>query len=657
MRGLLRNAARSAMSSGLATPEKWVVEWFKGGDATTSGVSVSPDTALTYGPFFAGIRVLAEDVGSLPLHVYERLEPRGKRRATDHPLYPLLHSTPNPLMTAVQLRETVQAHVPTWGNGYVEIVRDSRGRVVELWPLRPDRMQVEVIRRGPGRVNVRYQYRDEVNGISATLHPDQVLHIAGLGFDGVRGYSIVSMARNAIGLGLATEAYGGAFFRNGSRPSGVLQHPKAVSDEARRRMKEDWEAIHQGLDRAQRIAILEEGVTWEQMGIPPEEAQFLETRKMQVEELSRWLRIPPHKLGHLERATYSNIEHQGIDYVTSALRPWLVRWEQALALRAFNSDERARYFAEHLVDGLLRGDTKSRYESYAVARQWGWMSADDVNELENRNPLPDGQGETYLVPLNMVDAASLTAASDDLHDIRARIGLRSVEGRRRLEDSFRPLIIDLDARMAKLERAEVSSLVRRHLDEGRGRSTDTFMRAVEDLYRGTVRQRAIDRWQPLMTTYAAEIAAMEASDLGIDTPDLERWVEAYVAGHVDYRVGSSLGQLQAIVDEGGEDLTDAITARLDHWVETRPGRTGAWEALAMAGAAARETWRSGGIERMRWQTRGGEDCPGCSSLDGVIVAIDQPFADAGTSQGQIPVLRKTFHPPLHPGCDCEIVSA
>lgn len=406
---VLRGAERagSGDSSGIATPERWVEEWFSGGGSTAGGMFVSEETAMHYSPFFAGVNAISTDVGKLPLHLYERLAPRGKRRAVEHPLYRVLHDEPNPVMTPIALRRTAQAHALTWGTGYIYVVRNGRGHVSELWPLRPDRVTPDIKRTGPGQMSVTYKYVDGVNGIRARLFPDEVLPIGGLGFDGLRGYSLVQFARQSLGLGLAAERFGAAFYGNGSRPGGVLKHPKALSDPARERLRTDWENLHRGLDRAHRVAILEEGVEWQAIGIPPSDAQFLETRRLGIEEQARWLRIPPHKIGHLERATNNNIEHQGLEYVTDSLLGWLVTWDQSIQMRLLTSLERGTYFAEHLVDGLLRGDLKTRYEAYAIARNWGWMSADDVLEKENGNPLPDGQGSTYLVPLNMQPAHAI----------------------------------------------------------------------------------------------------------------------------------------------------------------------------------------------------------------------------------------------------------
>ncbi|WP_116048586.1 phage portal protein [Amycolatopsis palatopharyngis] len=654
---------RSLRSSSLSKPEKWLTGYF-GGEPTAAGMHVSEETAMHYSAFFAAVRVVSEDVAGLPLPLYERLS-KGKRRATEHSLYPVLHDVANPYMTSMQLRETLQGHAMTWGNGVAYIERNGAGEVDSLWPLRPDRLEIKMIELDKGKFSVAYKYRSG-GGTPVILLPDEVLHIAGLGYDGVRGYSIVHHARQSIGLGLATEQYGAAFFGNGSRPGGVLKSDKQVSEPARLRMKADWENLHRGVDRSHRVAILEEGVDWQSIGIPPEDAQFLETRKFQVTDMARWMRVPPHKLGDLERSTFSNIEQQDLDYLKSALRSWLVRWEQAISLRLLTARERSRYFAEHLVDGLLRGDIKSRYEAYAIARNWGWMNADDIREKENLNPLPDGKGEVYLVPLNMVPAPS---PDDDVIDgevvenqkalpAARELRGRGLEARRRIAASFAPLIMDADERLAKLERAEVKSLVRRHLEGDRGArdgSISTFLAVLWELYDAVVRQKTVDRWTPLMQALVVEVVADSIADVGYDGDvNLERWVGAYVRTHADYRVNSAFGQLRAAADS--DDPAAAILAKLDEWVEKRPERTAKWETNQLPNAAARETYRSAGVRRLRWVTNG-DNCPFCKAMDGRVVGIEEPFVAAGTEVGLAETLkvdRKTFHPPLHPGCDCSV---
>ena len=667
--GMIRSAARASAgpTSGLATPERWVEDWFSGGGG---GVRVDYDTALTYSPFFAGVRVISEDVGSLPLHLYERLQPRGKRRARSHPLAELLRYQANPMMSAQQLRETLQGHALMWGNGVAQLVTNERtGVIEEIWPLRPDRLTIKVVRSGARFTRV-YRYDDQVNGIQATLLPDEVLHIAGLGYDGVRGYPVVEYAAHSIGLGLATEQHGSKVFSNGSAPGGALTHPGNLSPDARKRMATDWENIHKSIDNAHRVAILEEGVTWQQVGMPNDSAQFLETRKLQVTEMARWLRLPSHKISDLERATFSNIEQQQLDYVASALRTWLVRWEQAVYTQLLTTAERQVFFAEHLVDALLRGDTVSRFQAYAVGRQWGWLSANDVREKENENPVAGG--DAYLVPLNMVpaDQGAAPLAADPARDAgyRTRMLARSAAARRRIAAAYAPKIAAADAALIELETKKVGALAAKHLpatdgeDDGRSRSLTTFMTAVTTLYQGLVQSETLAAWLPIFTLLATDIAEDAAEDVAHDGEiDLGTWVQAYTASHAAYRAATAIGQLRAAAEGAPDDPATAVTDRLAKWAADRPEQTARWQTAQLPNAAAREAWKTAGVKRLKWVTSGSSDCPFCSKMDGKTVAIEEAFVPEGGEvtglEQKLKVDRKMFHPPLHPGCDCQVVPA
>jgi len=653
-----RLATAAAERSSLAIPEKWVVDWFKGGTATPAGVFVTEDTALHYGPFFAGIRNISQDVGSLPFPVYRHLDPRGKERARDHRIHTILNDEPNPMMPAHVFREVLTGHAITWGGGFGEIVADGRGEIVAVWPLRPDRMKVKRV--GPKRRRLVYRYEDPTNGIVQDFRPDQILHVYGFGFNGVTGYSAVEMARKTIGAGVAAEEFGGRFFGNGSLPGGVLTHPGVVSDTGKKNMRESWERIHKGPDNAQRIAILEEGVTWQQIGIPPGDAQFLESRKNSVVEMARWLRLPPHKLQELDRATWNNIEHSQIEYVSETLRIWLNTWEAAVRLRLFTAFERDTFFAEHVVEGLLRGDMKTRFEGYRVGREMGVYSADDIRELENRNPLPDGKGSVYMVPLNWVEAPS----PGDNEPPRAARRSRSAETRRRIARAYRPKLADVDERLAKLERREVTKLVKAHFRSGRRNSLSSFAADLEDLFEGTILEETISRWLPVLLALATDISVEAADELALDEPDaLDEWAQSYVTAHSAYRIGSARRQILAIATdlaESPEDLVDAVLAHLDEVVAVRPEQAAFWESMQMSNAATRETWLRAGVKKIRWSAQG-DSCPYCSKLDGKVVGIEQTFVSAGDvltggdDDEQIEVKRNTYAPPVHPGCDCTIV--
>ena len=362
-----------------------------------SGALVNERTALSFSAVWAAIRVISESVASLPLNVYERTEDGGRRIAVDHPLHQLLHDEPNEYMTSFVLRETMQAHCTSWGNGFAFIEYDRAGRPTKLMPLAPDRTRVKM----QDGVQV---YETEVDGKSLTLDAMDVLHIPALGFDGLQGYSPIKMQAGSIGLGMAAQDFGAKFFANGAAPSGVLEHPEKLSKEAAERLRTEWTRLYSGNGNAHKTAVLQEGMKYSQISLPPEDAQFIETRKFSVTDVARIFRVPPHMIGDLERSTFSNIEHQGLEFVVHTLRPWLIRWEQELNRKLLMPGEKGRYFVEHKIDGLLRGDINSRYTAYATARQWGWLSINDIRKMENLNPIE--QGEDYLQPLNMSPAGA-----------------------------------------------------------------------------------------------------------------------------------------------------------------------------------------------------------------------------------------------------------
>ena len=370
---------------------------------TVSGQSVNERSAMQMSAVYACVRILAESVASLPLHFYQYNDTGGKEKAVNHPLYWLLHDEPNPEMSSFSFRETLMTHLLLWGNAYAQIVRNGRGEVIALYPLMPDRMVVD--RDARGRIYYEYTRSDsDANTLgkksSVILSPEDVFHIPGLGFDGLVGYSPIAMAKQAIGMGLACDEYGAAFYQNGAQPGGVLEHPNVVKDP--KRVRESWNAIYQGSRNAHRIAVLEEGMTYKPISISPEQAQFLETRKFQIDEIARIFRVPPHMIGDLEKSSFSNIEQQSLEFVKYTLAPWISRWEQAIQRSLLLMSERTRYFARFNVEGLLRGDYQSRMNGYAVARQNGWMSANDIRELESLDMIPDEQGgNLYLINGNM----------------------------------------------------------------------------------------------------------------------------------------------------------------------------------------------------------------------------------------------------------------
>ena len=406
---------------------------------STSGKAVTERSAMQMTAVYACVRILSEAIAGLPLHLYRYKEGGGKEKAIDHPLYRLLHDEPNPEMTSFVFRETLMTHLLLWGNAYAQIIRNGKGEVIALYPLMPNKMEVD--RDENGRLYYSYtRSSDEaptMEGSTVTLRPEDVLHIPGLGFDGLVGYSPIAMAKNAIGMAIACEEYGAKFFANGAAPSGVLEHPGTIKDPAR--VRESWNSTFGGSANSGKVAVLEEGMKYTPISISPEQAQFLETRKFQINEIARIFRVPPHMVGDLEKSSFSNIEQQSLEFVKYTLDPWVIRWEQSLARSLFSATDKKNLFFKFNVEGLLRGDYQSRMAGYATARQNGWMSANDIRELENLDRIPAEEGgDLYLIngnmlPLDRAGAFANTSSKEDSNEENASaevLGVEKSSGRR-----------------------------------------------------------------------------------------------------------------------------------------------------------------------------------------------------------------------------------
>lgn len=375
-----------------------------------SGQTVNEFSAMRVSAVYACVRILAESIAALPLHVYEYRN-GGKERAVNHPLYFLLHDAPNDEMTSFTFRETLTTHMLFHGNGYAQIVRDNGGRIFGLYPLMPNRTTVErddnnqiVYRYLPTTAESQFDKSAQV-----TLRRQDVLHIPALGFNGLIGFSPIAMARNAIGVAIATEEFGAKFFEHGARPSGILTHPGTVKNPDV--LRESWQSVYGGSENSGKVAILEEGMKYESISIPPNDAQFLETRKFQLNEIARIFRVPPHMLADLERATFSNITHQSLEFVMYSLMPWLTRWEQSMNKALFLQSERGRFFVKFSVEGLLRGDYETRMRGYQLAIQNGIMSVNEARELEDMNSIPaEAGGDLHLVNGNVAKLEDAGAA-------------------------------------------------------------------------------------------------------------------------------------------------------------------------------------------------------------------------------------------------------
>ena len=359
-----------------------------------SGEVVNERSSMQIATVYACVRLLAESVAGLPLHLYEYTDEaeQNKQKAKEHPLYKILYRQPNDEMTSFTFRETMMTHLLLWGNAYAQIIRDGRNNVLGLYPLQPDQMDVD--RDKQGRIIYIYHaYSDDVPNLQNKdyiFRADEIFHVPGLGFNGLIGFSPIAMMKNALGSAIAVEKYGSAFFKNGAQPAGVLEHPGTLKNPER--IRENWSDVYGGPQNAHKVAVLEEGMQYKAISLPPEDSQFLSTRQFGVNEICRIFRVPPHMVQDLSHATFSNIEHQSIDYVVYTLTPWLSRFEQAITKDLLLPSEQDTFFPRFNVDGLLRGDYASRSSGYASGISNGYLSPNDVRRLENMDLIPPEKG-------------------------------------------------------------------------------------------------------------------------------------------------------------------------------------------------------------------------------------------------------------------------
>lgn len=376
-----------------ASYSPWDDYWYRPVEQeSTAGVAVTTSTAMQVSAVFACVRVLAETVASLPLHVYRRLPDGSKKRAPDHHLYRVLHDQPNLWQTSLEWREMLMAHLALRGNAYCQRVQGPDGAVGQLIPLHPDRMTVEQLE----TTRLKYTYRRLAGG-TQEFSQDDILHLRGLSFDGVLGVSVISYARNAIGLATAQETHGASGFRNGMVPPYYIKHPGTMKETARKNFRESWKGMHGGAQNANNPPIMEEDMSLLALGVSNRDGQWLGGREFSAGEIARFFRMQPHMIGLLKNATFSNIEHQAIEFVVHTLRPWLVRFEQAFQRDLIADDDDV--FVEFLVDGLLRGDVAARYAAYEIGIRSRILNPNEVRSFENLNPYEGG--DDYLVAENI----------------------------------------------------------------------------------------------------------------------------------------------------------------------------------------------------------------------------------------------------------------
>jgi HK97 family phage portal protein len=647
-------ATRGA-SLGEKRDNSWWLPGYLLGESTTSGVTVTADTALTSAAVFACVRILAETLASLPLITYERVG-KGRQRAKDFYLYPILHDEPNPWMTSFEWRETVQGHLALWGNAYNQLEYDAGGRIKTIFPLRPDRMRDIKIENG---VKI-YKYQLP-SGETVWLNGEIIWHLKAFG-DGLYGYSPVQLMKNAIGLTLGMEKFGAKFFGNGARPGGVLEHPGKLSTDAQSRLRASWNEMHQGLDNSHKVAILEEGLKWHDIGVPPEDAQYLEGRKFQSTEIARIYRVPPHMIADLEKATFSNIEHQSQEFLNYTMLPWTTRWEQSIHKHLLLPVERKRYYVEFLVDGLLRGDITARTNYYATGRNWGWLSVNDIREKENMNPVEGG--DVYLQPLNMIPAGSEppeTNNNEQQLELETRWmeerTTRSVNSRRRIMLAHQSIMEELMRGLYRREIREVKPMAVKMLNAGLTTEFLTWLTKYYQEHRKWMSERSLKTFMAYMQMISGE--AGEEVGRALEPERLEGFSRAYAESFSDRQAAHSESRVRTAIEE--EDALEALEEEFDNWEDVRPGRSAGGEIVQQANAISKLVYLAAGVQTLRWVSSG-KNCPYCDSLDGMTININQSFLVKGESyrpdgaDAPLQVSVDMSHPPAHEGCDCMIAA-
>jgi HK97 family phage portal protein len=375
------------------------------GRMTAAGVRVSPATAIAITAVYACVQVLGQTLGVVPLHLYRRLDKGGKDRAAEHPLYQVLHRRPNRWQTSFQWRQMLEWHLGLRGNAYSEIRYGRRQAIEELVPLHPDRMRVETVE-AAGERTYRYRYTER-GGRERVLVRGEILHLRGLVADGIEGLSPIEAQSESFGEARAAQIYSARVLANDARPNGIIEMESHFKDpEAKKTFKQSWKEAQGGINRGE-VAVLEHGMKWRDIGLKSADLQLIELRKMKSYDVCGAYRMPPHKIGLMERATFSNIEHQGIEFVTDTMLPWYVNWEQELSAQLLQGDDAEELFFEFLVDGMLRGDSQARSNYYGKMFQTGAMSPNDIRERENQNPIEGGDRRfvpSNMMPLDRVDA-------------------------------------------------------------------------------------------------------------------------------------------------------------------------------------------------------------------------------------------------------------
>jgi len=665
MRSLTRFFKRSNARS--KTPAPTHDFWYSTPGVTTlAGVPLSERDALKYLTVYGCVALIAGDIARLPLHVYKKRKSGGKDVAYDHWLYDFIHTKPNPHTTSFAWRESALLHLLLWGDHYTYIERNLAGGVKALWQ-KPDPNTIL-----PKRVGnqIKYEFLDVPGRI---LDSEEVFHIPGLGFNGLKGLSVLATVQEALKLGMSAERFGANFFEQGTHPSAVLEMDGYVGQN-RKEYLAALKAGYQGLGKTHEVLLLEYGMKWKPLTMPLNDSQFLETRQFQKTEICGFYAVPPHKVAiHGENSNYSNLEQENASYVDSCLMRWITRFEANINTQLLTEkDRRVGYFAEFLVQGLLRGDSAARSEYYNKMFKIGAITPNEIREKENMNPIAGGDQAFVMLNLVPLDKAEEMAESqiapepepeqepeppvteeeaerliDWAKNTKHRKEYRSIVARDRIANRFEPLI--KDAAQAIVSRETIA--IKRKLG-ARADDTQGFAKWLEEYYNDFPEYIRF-KIGGVLRAYMLAIIDEAVAEIGTDAPDLDTDIAGYIDGYAQRHTNSSLAQMVALLDEG--DIGE-VEKRADEWHEKRADKIATDEKVRANGAAYSIAVFAAGLS-VAWRIRGKDTCPYCTSLNGKTIKRNQAFVKSGDTikgdgQDEMKVYGLKTHPPLHGGCDC-----
>jgi len=622
---------------------------------TRAGTQVSEKTALKYLTVFACVSLIAADLARLPLILYRRLSDNSKKREMDHPLYDILHNVTNPEMTSFQWREAGEGHCLLWGNHYSIIERSGLSRTIKaLWPLdNPGGVEVKRNRND----KIIYKWRDNKNNENI-MPKEKIFHVPGFGFNGIKGMSMIALAREAIGVGLAAEEFGARFFGDGMHLGGTITLDRDLGD-AEKDYKAALKKEYAGLGKSHGVLLLQNGEVYTPFKMPLEDAQYLETRNHQKIEICGMYHVPPHKIAiHGQNSNYNNLEQENASYVDSCLMHWLIRWEQCISHQLLTAEERrAGLFVEFLVEGLLRGDSQARSEYYNKIFQIGAITPNEIRAKENMNPI-DG-GDSSFVQLNLIplDQAGEMPASGDQSAGRSNLPMlenRSIHARDRITQQYYPLFLRASERIVDLEANAVKNKIKKFRKQ---RQKVEMEKWLNEFY-NNLPEKIKREIGPVFQSFSEAIINESAAEIGIEPGkiELKQFVTDYIETYSKRHASSSIGQLTALLRDEAAEL-DALEERVDEWSETRPEKIARNETTRAGNGIFQAVAFSVGLSTV-WRIRGAKTCPYCRSLNGKRVRNGESFAKDGSElnpkdgNGPMKIKGMKAHPPLHQACDC-----